>query len=223
MWWLRWMQPSSPSYGTSTFILWPFWTMVSSGSRWMASFEYDESTGHELWLPSPCSIWPSCCSWSSYYGFPIWCCEYTSKTRSSSKSYTLDTFAELWNGHQPVGRKTWRSYQQEIWKYDRNFKSLYVYKYGEYFYTGNQYFSQGTWLSDSFWTWTFCAQCPGWHYCYGACFSVSWCWALWSTLYVDQQSQTSCSTWRKKAIKIHTNTFAAKIYTSEIQRQKLIP
>ena len=38
----------------------------------------------------------------------------TSKTRSSSKSYTLDTFAELWNGHQPVGRKTWRSYQQEI-------------------------------------------------------------------------------------------------------------
>ena len=42
----------------------------------------------------------------------------------------------------------------------------------------------------------------------------SWCWALWSTLYVDQQSQTSCSTWREKAIKIHTNTLAAKIYTS---------
>ena len=114
MWWLWWMRPSSPSNGTSTFIMWPFWTMASSRSRWMASFYYDECAGHELSLPSPCSIWPSGCPWSSYYDFPIWYCEYTSKTRSSSKSYTLDTFAELWNGHQPVGRKTWRSYQQEI-------------------------------------------------------------------------------------------------------------
>ena len=36
------------------------------------------------------------------------------------------------------------------------------------------------------------------------------------TFYVDQQSKTSCSTWREEASKIYQNTISAKINTSEI-------
>ena len=94
----------------------------------------------------------------------------------------------------------------------------------EYFYHGNWCFSKSSWLSDSPWPRTSCAQWPGWYYyevansSFSSSFSFSWCRTFWQTFYVDQQSKTSCSTWWEETNKIYPNTISAKINTSEIQK-----